>query len=68
MHVYQIHGNMRKTYVAAVASYQEARDVLAKIGNVIVFDLDTMIGGADALVISHGSTIADQYSVELFKD
>lgn len=56
-------GNMRK--VADVASYDAARRYLAEMGKIVAFDMDTAIGGADALVIPHGARVADQYAVSI---
>lgn len=64
MRVYKItSGNMRK--VADVASYAAARAYLGSLGRIVAFDMDTAIGGADALVIPHGATFAEQYAVSI---
>lgn len=63
MNIYKVLGATSREKVAEAASYAAARAYLAKLGQVIVFDLDTFAGGADALVVPHGSRFADQYDI-----
>lgn len=63
MNIYRVQSLTSRQKIAEVSSYQEARSYLSKIGDLIAFEGDTAAGGADALVIPHGSRIAEQFDI-----